>query len=152
MDDKIQELAAGAARQLLQNFGESHPQWTDDKIPLDELAVWLGLEITTFDPSDYPKGTYGFLEPAENLIWLCRNLSTGLQRFTLAHELGHAILHRQAAQKNFSIHPSQSMVVHDQGESPEDPCDEHDVHEDATGIISRNKQKNYSVLAYPMIL
>src|SRR6266516_4848093 len=135
MDDKIQELAAGAARQLLQNFGESHPQWTDDKIPLDELAVWLGLEITTFDPSDYPKGTYGFLEPAENLIWLCRNLSTGLQRFTLAHELGHAILHRQAAQKHFSIHPSQSMVVLDQGASPEDPCDEHDVHEDATGII-----------------
>ncbi len=135
MDDRIQELAAGAARQVLQNFGESHPQLTDDKIPLDELASWLGLEIATFDPDYYPKGTYGLLEPGENLVWLRRNLPLGLHRFTLAHEIGHAILHRQAAQKHFSFRPSQSVVVLDQGASPEDPCKEHDVREDVTDLI-----------------
>ncbi len=35
MDDRIQALAAEAARQLLQNFRESHPQWADDRTPLD---------------------------------------------------------------------------------------------------------------------
>ncbi len=96
MDDRIQGLAAEAARQVLQSFRESYTQWTDDKIPLNELAAWLGLEIATFDPDDYPKGTYGYLEPRENLIWLHRNLPEGLHRFTLAHEIGHAILHREA--------------------------------------------------------
>jgi ATP-dependent DNA helicase UvrD/PcrA len=95
MDDRIQALAAEAARQLLQNFRVSHPQWTDDSTPLNELASWLGLEIATFSTNEYPEGTYGFLEPGENLVWLCRNLPSGLQRFTLAHEIGHAILHRQ---------------------------------------------------------
>src|SRR5215469_15364179 len=36
MDDRMQALAAGAARQLLQSFRETYPQWTGDRTPLDE--------------------------------------------------------------------------------------------------------------------
>ncbi len=86
MDDRIQAL--GAAQQLLQSFKRDHPQWTGDRTPLEDLARWLGLEIETFHPGDYPPGTYGFLEPDENLVWLRRDLLDPVYRFTLAHELG----------------------------------------------------------------
>ncbi len=93
MDDWIRAAAEAAAHQLLLHYKEEHPQWQDDKTPLDSLANWLGIAVETFHPNDYPAGTYGFLEPGEDLIWLCRDLSAPLRRFTLAHELGHAVLH-----------------------------------------------------------
>jgi len=135
MDDRIQALAAEAARQLLQNFRESHPQWADDCTPLDELASWLGLEIATFSTDEYPEGTYGFLEPGENLIWLCRKLSPVLLRFTLAHEIGHAVLHRQLGHQYIPFLSSLPANLFDQGASREDPCHEQDVQEELAGLI-----------------
>jgi DNA helicase II / ATP-dependent DNA helicase PcrA len=135
MDDRIQALATEAAHQLLQNFRESHPWWTGDRTPLDELAAWLGLSIATFHPDDHPKGTYGFLEPAENLVWLCRNLPTGLHRFTLAHEIGHAILHRQVGHQYIPFLSSLPINLFDQGASREDPCQTQDIQEEVTGLI-----------------
>src|SRR4030088_1897850 len=93
MDDWIRAAAEAAAHQLLLHFKVEHPQWQDDKTPLDSLANWLGIAVETFHPNDCPAGTYGFLEPGEDLIWLCRDLSAPLRRFTLAHELGHAAFH-----------------------------------------------------------
>src|SRR5436190_6690409 len=139
MDDRFQELAVEAARQVLQSFRESHAQWTDDKIPLNELADWLGLVIATFDPDDYPKGTYGFLEPGENLIWLRRNLSEGMYRFTLAHEIGHAVLHRQLGHQHISFRLAQLVAVLDQEALYEDPCREHDVREDVTDLVFQDQ-------------
>jgi DNA helicase-2/ATP-dependent DNA helicase PcrA len=139
MDDRIQALAAEAARQLLQNFRESHPQWADDRTPLEELASWLGLEIATFSTEEYPEGTYGFLEPGENLIWLCRKLSTGLQRFTLAHEIGHAVLHRQLGHQYVPFLSSLPTNLFDQGASPEDPCQTQDIQEEVTGLIMQEQ-------------
>ncbi len=135
MDDRMQALAAGAARQLLQSFRESYPQWAGDRTPLDELTAWLGLEIATFHPDDYPQGTYGFVEPEESLVWLCRDLPETLRRFTLAHELGHVVLHRQAGQQHFSYHPPLLAVELGQGVSREDPCQTRDVREEVTGLI-----------------
>src|SRR5438270_12280292 len=97
MDDRTREAAAAAtiaARELLQGYKVEQPGWTVDRTPVDDVVSWLGLEVETFHPNDYPQGTYGFLEPGEDLIWLCRDLSSSLRRFTLAHELGHAVLHR----------------------------------------------------------
>ena len=101
MDDKIQAQAAETARQLLQRFKESHLQWADDRTPMEELSAWLDMDIATFEPGYYPEGTYGLLETGENLIWLLRNLPEGLHRFTLAHEIGHAVLHRQVGHQHF---------------------------------------------------
>ena len=139
MDDRFQELAVEAACQVLQSFRESYTQWTDDKIPMDELAAWLGLEITTFDPDDHPKGTYGFLEPGENLIWLRRYLPEGMYRFTLAHEIGHAVLHRQVSHRHISFRLAQSVAVLDPGEEPEDPCKEQDVLESVTDLVFKDQ-------------
>jgi ATP-dependent DNA helicase UvrD/PcrA len=135
MDDKIQAQAAETAHQLLQHFKESHPQWTGDRTPLDELAAWLGLDIATFEPDYYPEGTYGFLEPGENLIWLRRKLLEGLHRFTLAHEIGHAVLHRQVGHQHFSFRLAQSVAEFDLAASREEPCKEHDVREDETDLL-----------------
>ena len=113
MDDRIRATAVAAAHNLLVRYKVGHPDWTDDRTPLDDLVSWLGLHIETFHPDDYPPGTYGFLESGENLIWLCRTLSASLRRFTLAHELGHAILHMPEL-------------------TCEDPCQRPDVQEEVT--------------------
>ena len=69
--------------------------WSDDApTPLDWLASDLGLVVQTFDPALYP-GALGFLEPGEDLVFLRAGLSEPVRRFTLAHELGHAALHRR---------------------------------------------------------
>jgi ATP-dependent DNA helicase UvrD/PcrA len=139
MDDRFQEQAAGAARRVLQRFRESNARWRDDKVPLDDLAAWLGLEIAIFNPDDYPKGTYGFLEPGENLIWLCDKLSEGLHRFTLAHEIGHAILHRHIEHQHVSLHLPRTIGVLDPGAAPEDRCKERDVREGVTDLLLQDQ-------------
>ena len=127
MDDWIEVGAVTAAQDLLRQYRAAHADWTNDKTPIEALVGELGLQIATFHPNDYPPGTYGFLEPYEDLIWLCRDLAPTLRRFTLAHELGHAVLHRTAEQQ--AATPSNS---------PEDPCEQPDVQEDVTPFNEQN--------------
>ncbi|MGI9061161.1 MAG: UvrD-helicase domain-containing protein [Ktedonobacteraceae bacterium] len=144
MDDGTRAAAVTAAQQLLLRYRAEHPHWVDDKTPVDELVAWLGLQVETFHPADYPAGTYGFLEQVEDLIWLCRDLSLTLRRFTLAHELGHAVLHRTTTQQSAALRtrldalpPSASSYPQQQQEtmpsnSPDDPCQQLDVQEEVT--------------------
>jgi len=129
MDDRMAIEAVAAARQLLQNFKVARPDWENDKTPVDELVSWHGLEVTTFDPGDQPEGTYGWLEPGEDLIWLRRDLPETLRRFTLAHELGHAVLHRSPATREQPVPES----------CADDPCQGVDVQEAATGLIDQEQ-------------
>ncbi len=129
MDDQVRSEAVVTARQLLQRFKAQHPEWTDDKTPVDELVMWYGLEVATFHPDDQPQGTYGWLEPGEDLIWLCRGLPETLRRFTLAHELGHAVLHRHADQQQLHL-PEPSR---------DDPCQVIDVQEEVTGLLDQEQ-------------
>ncbi|WP_069804585.1 UvrD-helicase domain-containing protein [Thermogemmatispora onikobensis] len=94
MEQETRALATLAARYLRQRYCYDRSLWEAEALPLDELVAWLGLEVATFHPADHPPGTYGYLEPGDNLIWICRNLPEPQRRFTLAHELGHVILHR----------------------------------------------------------
>ncbi len=137
MEERIQFEAREVARHLLRSFRASHPEWQDDCTPLHEITRWLDLEVETFHHGDQPEGTFGFLDPEENLIWLRRDLSTMLRRFTLAHELGHAMLHRRAAphllQPLFeSIRAGIVIAIADEGASREDPCSMDDVREEVS--------------------
>jgi superfamily I DNA/RNA helicase len=128
MDDRMAAEAVTAARQLLRSFKEAHSDWENDKTPVDAVVDWYGLEVATFYPDDQPRGTYGWLEPGEDLIWLCRDLPETLRRFTLAHELGHAVLHRSRGEKQPAAEPS-----------PDDPCQSSDVQEAVTGLIDQEQ-------------
>jgi superfamily I DNA/RNA helicase len=150
VDNNIRLQAEIAARMLLRDYHNAHPDWTDDKTPVDELVAWLGLHVATFHPTDYAQGTYGFIDPDEdeNLIWLCRDLPETLQRFTLAHELGHIILHCHSGRRfqelvqRFSaetelLTPTTLQAIQ-QGMpnlSHIDPCRDMDVQADMTGYL-----------------
>jgi len=128
MDDRMAVEAVTAARQLLHDFKEARSDWENDKTPVDTVVTWYGLEVATFNPDDQPQGTYGWLEPGENLIWLCRDLPETLRRFTLAHELGHAVLHRSRDEQQQVLEPS-----------PDDPCQDSDVQEAVTGLVEQEQ-------------
>ncbi len=55
MDERMQAAAIATARQLLSNYKAEHPEWQDDRTPIDELSSWLGLDVETFHPNDYPE-------------------------------------------------------------------------------------------------
>lgn len=133
MDLSMRLEAVEAARDLLRRFKDAYPDWQGDAAPLERIATWAGYEVATFHPDDYPDGTYGFVDPDEQLIWLCRSLPTMLRRFTLAHELGHVMLHRDTPtdERAHTLLP-QTLPV-----SSDDPCQDQDVSEDVTGLLSQ---------------
>jgi superfamily I DNA/RNA helicase len=90
--------AVAAAQQLLASYEATHPEQSDPlaATPIDDLVAWQGIAVARFHPADYPPGTLGWLEPGEDLIWLSMVLDEPVRRFTLAHELGHWVLHRRA--------------------------------------------------------
>ncbi|GAC1342727.1 MAG: UvrD-helicase domain-containing protein [Ktedonobacteraceae bacterium] len=135
MDDRIRATAVAAARQLLLRYRDEHPVWTDDTTPIEHIVAWLGLQVETFHPHDYPQGTYGFLEPHEDLIWLCRDLVASLRRFTLAHELGHAVLHRSQTQPQawYAFSADEYTAAGVAELSAQDPCQQPDVQEEMAG-------------------
>ena len=85
-----------AAQQLLAMYAaQHHSHDLHAATPIDALVAWQGIAVERFNPLDHPVGTLGWLEPGEDLIWLHMALDEPVRRFTLAHELGHWVLHRQ---------------------------------------------------------
>jgi ATP-dependent DNA helicase UvrD/PcrA len=83
------------ARRLLDWWADQSPAQTGTPAtPIDDLTKALGLEVSTFHPSARRGGILGWLEPGEDLIFIRDGLPEPVRRFTLAHELGHALLHR----------------------------------------------------------
>src|SRR5258708_15652299 len=128
MDDRMAVEAVTAARQLLRSFKEAHSDWENDKTPVDTVVTWYGPGVATFNPDDQPQGTYGWVEPGENLIGLCRGRPETLRRFTPAHELGHAVLHSGRGEQQQEMEPS-----------PDDPCQDSDVQEAVTGLVEQEQ-------------
>lgn len=108
-------------------------------MPVEELASWLGFTIATFPQDDYAPGTYGWLEPGEDVVWLCRNLSPQLRRFTLAHELGHVVLHRKTGHAAPLLLPVLATPFQppDSEVLSENQCQEVDVREEVMGPLDQ---------------
>src|SRR5579883_857909 len=150
VSNSMRILAETTARLLLQMYRATHPDWIDDQTPVDQLAAWLGLHVATFHPDDYPTGTYGFMDADEDeqLIWLQREMSESLRRFTLAHELGHAVLHSHDGERlldlshNFDALQTLLAAQHQHMTAPSasDPCQENDVQEDLNKLLEQEAQ------------
>jgi superfamily I DNA/RNA helicase/Zn-dependent peptidase ImmA (M78 family) len=92
--DDSQRPRAEAAR-LLAQLCRSDPARTPQATDVDELARQLAIDVEPFHPATRSAGTLGWLEPGENLIFLRDGLAKQTRRFTLAHEIGHFVLHRE---------------------------------------------------------
>jgi superfamily I DNA/RNA helicase/Zn-dependent peptidase ImmA (M78 family)/CRISPR/Cas system-associated exonuclease Cas4 (RecB family) len=119
--------------------------YSDERTPVEAIAVWLGLQVETFHPDSYPRGTYGFMDADEDerLVWLCRDLSETLRRFTLAHELGHAVLHCLGGERIQAILRQLHNEISDATTVPElsrrDPCQSDDVQEEMTALFEQEQ-------------
>lgn len=148
VDNAIRMAAEAAARLVLNEYRKTHPEWADNATPIDDLATWLQLDIATFDTQSYTPGTFGFMDAddEENLIWIRRDLTETLRRFTLAHEIGHALFHCQGGHRlrQFTTYYSTS----DSANYPHagipalsrlSPCHENDVHEDIATLLEQDQ-------------
>jgi len=144
MDEQMRNMAEETARLVLRRFRAVFPEWRDDCTPVNDVVTWLGLQVETFHSENLP-GTYGYVDPDENehLIWLCRGLPETLHRFTLAHELGHALLHcTTTANMNMLLDDLPTAVAtQDYAVTPsnEDPCRETDVQEGSTALMDQEQ-------------
>ncbi|MGH2484941.1 MAG: UvrD-helicase domain-containing protein, partial [Ktedonobacterales bacterium] len=82
-----------AAAQLLERVSHTDDASTGP-VDVDALAEALALDVETFHPATRRTGALGWLEPGEPLIFLRDGLTRASRRFTLAHEIGHFLLHR----------------------------------------------------------
>lgn len=76
------------AESLLKNY-----QTKEVPTPLDELAEELGIKIVYQEFEDNISG-FLYREDTNNIIGVNKKHSKTRQRFTIAHEIGHFILHR----------------------------------------------------------
>lgn len=148
MDERMRVEAETTARFLLQRFGEEHQAWSDDKTPVDALASWLGFRVATFHPSDHPDGTYGYVDDDqdEHLIWLNSSLKDMFRRFTLAHELGHVLLHFQhkghietIRNEIAALLPMRYTLYSTADLSQDDLCYKNDIQEATTGLLDQEQ-------------
>jgi superfamily I DNA/RNA helicase/Zn-dependent peptidase ImmA (M78 family) len=82
------------AADLLRWLATTKPAAATPPVDVDALAKALGLDVEPFSPALLDAGALGYLEPGEDLIFLNPQLTEPVRRFTLAHEIGHAVLHR----------------------------------------------------------
>lgn len=120
---------AAATQDLLRDFEERYDADGAPPVPVERIAVsLLGLFIDEVDdvrslpgaPIDQGRLS-GMLDPGEMIIWIDRGearRSPGRRRFTIAHEIGHLLLHVPTSQKAFYDGPAEIREV------DEDPSDE----------------------------
>jgi hypothetical protein len=95
---------AAAARALLRDFEERYEAIEAPPVPVERVAIsLLGLFLDEADdlralpgaPTDQGRLS-GMLDAEEMIIWIDRSearRSPGRRRFTIAHEIGHLVLH-----------------------------------------------------------
>lgn len=90
MDANFQK-AKDEAKKILTTFGVDSPP-----IPLTDIVSSYGLNIEYADFTSISKGNEiaGFIDFDARKIYINKDDSPNRQRFTIAHELGHYLLHK----------------------------------------------------------
>jgi IrrE N-terminal-like domain len=124
--------AAAAARDLLRDFEERYDATGAPPVPVERIArSLLGLfvdeaeDIRTLPGAPTDQGRLsGMLDPGEMVIWVDRGeagRSPGRRRFTIAHEIGHLVLHVPAAGGSFYDRPGDIREIEESGPGQEVP-------------------------------
>jgi len=124
---------AAAARALLRDFEERYDASDAPPVPVERIArSLLGLFVDEADdiralpgaPADQGRLS-GMLDAEEMVVWIDREetrRSAGRRRFTIAHEIGHLILHVPGSPEVFYDLPADIKEIDDDppaGEPPE---------------------------------
>ncbi len=124
---------AAAAQALLRDFEERYDAAEAPPVPVERIAnALLGLFVDEADdirtlpgaPTDQGRLS-GMLDSDEMVIWVDRGevrRNPGRRRFTIAHEIGHLILHVPVVREVFYDRPSDIREIDEDpagGELPE---------------------------------
>jgi hypothetical protein len=113
---------AAAAQELLRDFERRYDATAAPPVPVERIArSLLGLFVDEADdiralpgaPGDQGRLS-GMLDPAEMVIWIDRGearRSPGRRRFTIAHEVGHLLLHVPTSREAFYDRPADIREV-----------------------------------------
>ncbi|HEY6729913.1 MAG TPA: ImmA/IrrE family metallo-endopeptidase [Solirubrobacterales bacterium] len=136
---------AAAARALLRDFEERYDAAAAPPVPVERVASsLLGLFIDETDdiralqgaPSDQGRLS-GMLDAEEMIVWVDRDearRSPGRRRFTIAHEIGHLLLHVADVQKVFYDRPADIREI---DESPDEELPELRRREREANVFAR---------------
>jgi Zn-dependent peptidase ImmA (M78 family) len=83
-----EHAAREQARALVEKLGVKAPP-----VPVEKLAKALGVRVE-YNPFDNELSGMAFLRDGKPVIGVNANHHPNRQRFTIAHELGHIVLHR----------------------------------------------------------
>lgn len=87
--------AVETAYKTLETHGVTSPP-----TPIVEIAESYGLKIKEVDFGKYSGRVAGFLDVKENVVYVNKEDSDHRKAFTVAHELGHYLLHEEELKTN----------------------------------------------------
>lgn len=100
--------ARAKAANLITKFGIARPPVNPEKIAED-----LGIRVVfaQFEP-EVSKEVSGFFDFDSNTIFVNEDIPTSRKTFTIAHELGHALMHREyVASEGYQVLPRSNNHV-----------------------------------------
>ena len=124
---------AAAARALLSDFEQRYELGEVPPVPVERVAQsLLGLFVDEADdlralpgaPADQGRLS-GMLDPGEMVIWVDRieaGRSQGRRRFTIAHEIGHLVLHVPVSREVFYDRPADIKEIDEERHGEELPA------------------------------
>lgn len=91
-----------AARERARNLVS---KYSVPSVPVVEVAETNGVNVVFVDLGKYAESVAGFLDFRERRIYVNKADGPERQRFTIAHELGHWMLHREAFEREPDRYP-----------------------------------------------
>jgi Zn-dependent peptidase ImmA (M78 family) len=101
----MSEFAREQARALVEKLGLKAPP-----VPVEKLAKALGVRVE-YNPFDDELSGMAFIRDGKPIIGVNSKHHPNRQRFTIAHELGHIVLHRSHLET--AINKSRNFIPRD---------------------------------------